>query len=112
LFRFAEPSGQADYQAYKSCCGAKKRVAFSSIDSLVFAGTESFGSRRAGRFENPQTGNSDPLASRRLAEVATQRAFIMTIGGKRHLRSLPGSLRRECNGRSYHAAVMTGQADS
>ena len=41
-----------------------KRLAFSSIDRLVFAGSVSAGSGRVGRAENSQAGDGDPLASR------------------------------------------------
>ena len=46
-----------------------QRLTFSSIDRLVFAGLYRFGTWRAGRFEDRQAGDRDPLASCRLPSV-------------------------------------------
>jgi hypothetical protein len=44
---------------------SRRRLAFSSIDRLVFAGLYRLaGSRRIGRATNSQAGDSDPVASR------------------------------------------------
>ena len=46
-----------------------QRLTFSSIDRLVFAGLYRLAPLRAGRFEDRQAGDRDPLASCRLPNV-------------------------------------------
>ena len=46
-----------------------QRLTFTSIDRLVFARVVSAGTWRAGRFEDRQAGDRDPLASCRLPSV-------------------------------------------